>query len=88
MNMLHRSVRSGSEKARIWQLCDELLERTGRVPSGREVVDLYVAEGGNEGTGFTQYSHWKKALAAQQAADDEPMPDAPAKESASARMAW
>lgn len=77
MNMLHRSVRSGSEKARIWQICDELLERTGHIPSGREVVDLYVAEGGNEGTGFTQYSHWKKALAAQRAADDEPMPDAP-----------
>ena len=27
-----------------------------------------MSEGGNEGTGFTQYSHWKKALAEQQQA--------------------
>lgn len=65
MNMLHRSVRAGSEKARIWQICDELYARTGRMPNGREVVDIYVAEGGNEGTGFTQYSHWKKEVLAQ-----------------------
>ncbi|MEX0955498.1 MAG: hypothetical protein WDZ83_09830 [Rhizobiaceae bacterium] len=65
MNMLHRTVRAGSEKARIWQICDELLAKFGRMPTGREVVDLYVAEGGNEGTGFTQYSHWKKEMAAQ-----------------------
>jgi len=60
MNMLHLAIRPGSEKARIWQICDELYARTGVLPSGRDVVDLYVAENGNEGTGFTQYSHWKK----------------------------
>ncbi len=27
-----------------------------------KVVDIYVAEGGNEGAGFTQYSHEKKEL--------------------------
>jgi hypothetical protein len=64
MNMLHRAARAGSEKARIWQICDELYARTGQVPSGREVVDIYVAEGGNPGTGFTQYSHWKKEMSA------------------------
>ena len=31
------------------------------MPSGREVADGYGREGGNEGTAFTQYSHWKKA---------------------------
>lgn len=61
--MLYERIRPGSEKARIWQICDELYSRRGEAPSGREVADLYVAEGGNEGTGFTQYSHWKKALA-------------------------
>jgi len=71
MNMLHRSVRAGSEKARIWQICDEMYARNGRVPSGRDVVDLYVAEGGNPGTGFTQYSHWKKEILAQAEAEDE-----------------
>lgn len=69
MNMLHRTVRAGSEKARIWQICDELYARTGRMPSGREVADIYVAEGGNEGTGFTQYSHWKKEILAQAEAE-------------------
>ena len=66
MNMLHLSVRSGSEKARIWKICDELLAKNGSPPAGREVVDLYLAEGGNEGTGFTQYSHWKKEYLARQ----------------------
>jgi hypothetical protein len=54
----------GSRTARIWEIADELVRRTGRVPAGRDVVDAYVAEGGNEGTGFTQYSHWRRAQAA------------------------
>jgi hypothetical protein len=51
----------GSATARVWEIADDLLRRQGSLPSGREVADLYVAEGGNEGTAFTQYSHWKKA---------------------------
>ena len=65
MNMLHQRVRAGSEKARIWRICDELMARNGRIPGGREVVDRYIAQGGNEGTGWTQYSHWKKEVQAQ-----------------------
>lgn len=61
--MLYETVRPGSEKARIWQICDELYARRGVIPSGREVADIYMSEGGNQGTGFTQYSHWKRALA-------------------------
>jgi hypothetical protein len=60
--MLHKLARPGSEKERIWRIADELLAKNGVVPSGRDVVDLYVREGGNEGTGFTQYSHWKREL--------------------------
>lgn len=66
--MLYEGVRPGSEKARIWQICDELFAERGEIPSGREVADIYKAEGGNVGTGFTQYSHWKKALAAKEIA--------------------
>lgn len=51
----------GSATARVWEIADVLRRERGRLPSGREVVDAYVAEGGKEGTGFTQYSHWKKA---------------------------
>ena len=68
---LHRSVRTGSQKARIWEICDTLLMERGVPPSGREVVDRYVAEGGNEGTGFTQYSHWKRAHETARASDAE-----------------
>ncbi len=78
MNMLHRTVRAGSEKARIWQISDELFAKSGRIPSGRDVVDVYVAEGGNEGTGFTQYSHWKKEVQAQQEAEDATVATQPA----------
>ena len=59
---LHKSARPGSEKERIWAICDRLYAERKAIPSGREVADLYVSEGGNEGTGFTQYSHWKKAM--------------------------
>lgn len=65
---LHEDIREGSEKRRIWSICDELERKTGRIPSGTEVVAIYVAEGGNRGTGQTQYSHWKKAREAQIAA--------------------
>lgn len=50
----------GSATARVWEIADELSRRDGGVPSGREVVNRYVAENGNEGTGFTQFSHWKR----------------------------
>jgi bifunctional DNA-binding transcriptional regulator/antitoxin component of YhaV-PrlF toxin-antitoxin module len=60
MTMLFRTVRQGSEKARIWQICDEWLERTGTLPTARDVIAAYVAEGGNANTGATQYSVWKK----------------------------
>lgn len=69
MNMLHLSIRPGSEKARIWQICDELASKDGVPPSGRSVVDIYVAEGGHPGTGFTQYSHWKKEFLSQKQQD-------------------
>lgn len=69
--MLHETIRAGSGKARIWQICDELASRNGAIPSGREVVDIYMSEGGHEGTGFTQYSHWKKAFLSQEEGGDE-----------------
>lgn len=56
------NIREGSEKRKIYEICDTLYEKRGKIPLGREVVDLYVAAGGNEGTGFTQYSRWKKAV--------------------------
>lgn len=56
-----RRPQAGSATARVWEIADELLRKTGAIPTGRQVVDIYVAEGYQESTGFTQYSHWKKA---------------------------
>jgi bifunctional DNA-binding transcriptional regulator/antitoxin component of YhaV-PrlF toxin-antitoxin module len=61
---------SGSVTARVWEIADELQRRKGRMPGGREVADAFVAEGGNEGTAFTQYSRWKKAQLSRAAAGD------------------
>ncbi len=68
--ILHKTIRDGSQKRRIWAICDRLHSERGHIPPGREVVGIYIAEGGNKGTGFTQYSNWKKAL-------KEVRPDAP-----------
>lgn len=55
-----------SATGRVWAIADEMMAATGAVPAGRAVVDRYLAEapGRNEGTAFTQYSHWKKAVTA------------------------
>ncbi len=52
---------AGSATARVWEIADELVRKTGTIPTGRQVVDIYVAESFHESTGFTQFSHWKKA---------------------------
>ena len=53
----------GLRTARVWEIADDMLAQAGRMPSGRAVVDAYLAEDRtrNEGTGFTQFSHWKRA---------------------------
>ena len=55
-----------SATGRVWALADELMAATGVLPSGRAVVDRYLAEaeGRNEGTAFTQFSYWKRAATA------------------------
>ena len=53
---------AGSATGRIWEIADQMLrDNDGVLPTGRQVVDAYLAEDSarNEGTGFTQYSHWK-----------------------------
>ena len=75
--LLHSTVRAGSEKFRIWQICDELHAERGTIPAGKEVAERYAAEGGNLGTGYTQYSHWKNALQERLDAESGP-PNTPA----------
>ena len=53
---------ASSATGRVWVIADEMLAEFGHMPKGRQVVDAYLAEDSsrNQGTGFTQYSHWKK----------------------------
>lgn len=53
----------GSLTGRVWEIADKLHIAKGEIPKGRDVVDAYMREdpSRNSGTGFTQYSHWKKA---------------------------
>ncbi|HHL42124.1 MAG TPA: hypothetical protein ENJ42_00770 [Hellea balneolensis] len=45
---------------RVWQIADELTRKTGRMASRRDVMEVYMNEGGNPGTSSVQYSLWKK----------------------------
>jgi hypothetical protein len=71
----------GALTRRVWEIADQMLAQTGQFPRGRDVVDAYLREDPkrNEGTGFTQYSHWKKAqgaMAVRADADDMAAGDA------------
>ncbi len=50
-----------SKTGRVWQIADEISREKGRGAKRGEVIDAYVAQGGNANTASTQYSHWKKA---------------------------
>lgn len=65
-----RPRQSGSATGRLWAIADALADASGDMPTGRQVVDAYMAEdpARNPNTGFTQYSAWKKARMAAGAA--------------------
>ncbi len=50
-----------SKTGRVWRLADNITRMKGRRAMRAEVIDAYVAEGGNPDTASTQYWHWKKA---------------------------
>ncbi|HUF55116.1 MAG TPA: hypothetical protein VMM55_00995 [Thermohalobaculum sp.] len=56
-----------SKTGRVWALAEEITRSRGRRAARAEVIDAYVAEGGNPDTASTQYWHWKKAYEARQA---------------------
>jgi len=47
--------------ARVWVVADELTKQLGRLAGRKDVMQAYVAEGGNPNTASTQYSKWKAA---------------------------
>ena len=52
--------RPGALTGRVWEIADGITRETGRRAERREVIERYVAEGGNPNTAATQYQHWKK----------------------------
>lgn len=50
-----------SKIGRVWQIADEITCEKGRKAKRGEVIDVYIAEGGNMNTASTQYWRWKKA---------------------------
>ena len=45
-----------SKTGRVWEVADMLTRRFGRRADRKSVIEAYAAEGGNVGTGATQYA--------------------------------
>lgn len=70
--------RPGALTGRVWEIADGITRETGRRAERREVIQRYVAEGGNPNTAATQYQHWKKRHeAAGEGSEPAPPPGKP-----------
>jgi bifunctional DNA-binding transcriptional regulator/antitoxin component of YhaV-PrlF toxin-antitoxin module len=49
----------GTKTGRVWEIADKISRESGRLAQRKQVVDAYVAEGGNPNTASTQYAYWK-----------------------------
>lgn len=62
MTIFHASTvrpRPETKTGRVWVLADEISRKKGRRASRAEVMEAFLAEGGNPNTASTQYSHWR-----------------------------
>jgi len=66
-----------SKTGRVWHIAEQITRQKGRRATRGEVMDAYVAEGGNPDTASTQYWHWKNAFMAAEAVQNEPGRTAP-----------
>lgn len=46
---------------RVWEIADAITARTGELARRKDVIDAFVAEGGNPNTASTQFHYWKVA---------------------------
>ena len=49
----------GTKTGRIWEIADRISRESGRLAQRKQVIDAFVAEGGNANTASTQYAYWK-----------------------------
>jgi AbrB family looped-hinge helix DNA binding protein len=63
----------GTATERVWQLADDITARTGRRAQRAQVIDAYVAEGGNANTASTQFHYWARRYTETEGARPEPI---------------
>ncbi len=51
---------SGTQTGQVWDLADEITREKGRRAERSEVVELFVARGGNRNTASTTYYRWRE----------------------------
>lgn len=50
----------GTKTGRVWEIADSIAANTGAKAKRSDVIEAYVAEGGNGNTASTQYHHWSQ----------------------------
>jgi len=50
---------AGTKTGRVWEIADKISRQSGRLAQRKQVIDAFVAEGGNANTASTQYAYWK-----------------------------
>lgn len=71
---LMNKPKSPGATQRIWEIATDITHSKGRLARRKEVIDAFVAEGGNPNTASTQYYYWKDAQATESAATDTEPP--------------
>lgn len=52
--------KAGTQTGRVWEIADEISTQKGEPAPRKEVLDVFMNEGGNPSTGATQYGRWRK----------------------------
>jgi len=52
--------KAGTKTGRVWEIADKESAKVGKPAKRKDVLDIFVAEGGNVATGATQYGKWRK----------------------------
>lgn len=70
---INRSIpRPGTRTRRVWEIADTVTRESGRRAQRRDVIERYVAEGGNPNTANTQYQYWKSDYESRHGSSDHP----------------
>jgi len=74
LGALRQRPSQGTRTERVWSLADRITARKGIKARRGEVIEAFVAEGGNANTAATQYHYWSQQYDA--AHNEEGMSDA------------